>query len=147
MLTLPLPDTMRVPGAKPGQAYMVEGDLYNIVERIKKEVSPDLYVVFRDGHEFPFVVMEICADQEHRMVKRYAELDATVIEDLQRMLRVPFADRFRKTTDEIDAYNAKLGKMSEGEFEDFAERMQFRMFRTGLTDTGPHANYRRRPKR
>ena len=97
------PDNLRLPPHLRG-VKTVEGDLYNVCNRIK-EIDPNLYVVLHDGQEKPFVVMENCLDGEQRMVKRYAQLDASILEDLQRMLRIPFAKRFLEEAERVDAYN------------------------------------------
>jgi hypothetical protein len=141
MLTLPLPEGIRIPGAKPGKAYMVEHDLYNVVQRIK-EVDPNLYVIFREERKRPFVVMEICRDGEHRMVSSYERLDASIVEDLQRMLRIPFSVRFKKTAAEVDAHNdSKSWKAQgyKGEFEELAEQFQRALYRTGMVHSRPYS--------
>lgn len=120
-LVAPLPRNVKIAGVNPDSLKIVEGDVYNVCERIR-EISPDLRVVIQDGHPEPFVVMEDCRDGEVRMVSRYAELDARILEDLRRMRAIPFEERFRKTTERIDRENAardQAWKESE-EFDEFA---------------------------
>lgn len=99
------PDNLRLPTHLKG-ARVVTGDVYDICKRIR-EVDPNLFVVAHDGHPEPFVVMEKCLDGEERVVSRYARLDASILEDLQRMLKIPWMDRFRKLAEEVDARNAE----------------------------------------
>lgn len=88
-----------------GEIKAVSGDIYNICERIK-EIDRNLFIVHHEGHERPFVVMENCVDGEERMVSRYERLDASILEDLQRMLRIPFEQRMETLIKKIDAENA-----------------------------------------
>lgn len=117
---------MKIAGVNPDALKMVEGDVYGVCARIQAEVSPDLRVVIHDNHPEPFVVMEDCIDGECRFVARYAELDARIIEDLQRMRKIPFADRYRATSERIDRENAaKEREWMESEwFDEFAWSMK-----------------------
>jgi len=98
-----MPDNFRLPHSVRG-ARMVESDVFDICKRIK-ELDTHLYVVYQEGHDEPFVVMESCTDFTERMVKRYKTLEAHIITDLQRMLRIPFEQRIAKKMAEIDAEN------------------------------------------
>jgi hypothetical protein len=100
MLITPTPSNIRIAHTKKQQA-MVDSDLYNIAERVK-EIDPRLIIIFHDREEYPFVVMEQCADGETRYVKRYQELDSRILDDLRHMLSVPFMDRVR-VADELEA--------------------------------------------
>jgi hypothetical protein len=86
---------------------LVESDVFNICERIK-QIDPSLYVVLQEGQVKPWIVVEQCADGEHRMVERYERLDAGILEDLQRMLRIPYMERFKAVAAAVDAHNAAL---------------------------------------
>ena len=51
------------------------------------------------------MVIEHCEDGEERVVKRYERLDASILEDLQKMLQIPWAERFKQFAAEVDARN------------------------------------------
>lgn len=99
-LELPIPENLQARGFK-----RVEGDLYNICERIK-EISPRLVLRFQENHPtHPWVVFENCVDGVQRYVSRYIAPDARILDDLRYMLTVPFKDRADKVQKEVDAYN------------------------------------------
>ena len=74
----------------------VTGDVYNICRRMR-ELSPNLRLRERrdwDDGGFRYIVSEISLDGAERWVMGLNELDGRLIERLQRMLHVPFEDRF-----------------------------------------------------
>lgn len=103
LVAVGLPDNLRVPPNLRG-ARMVQQDVFNICNRIK-EIDPNLYVVVHEGHPEPFVVMEQGRDGNVYFVSRYDHLEADILEDLQRMLRTPFKDRFNALAKKVDAEN------------------------------------------
>jgi hypothetical protein len=110
----PRPENLRMKGAT-----HVSSDLYDICNRIR-EVDPSLFIVYHPDHQtHPYVVMEHCRDGEDRIVKRYATLDARVLEDLRYMLAVPFDERWKRIAAEVDAANEKIGKMDEEKMDRF----------------------------
>lgn len=109
-LVAPLPRNMKLAGVRGGRhdaVKLVESDVFNVAERLR-HVSPDLRIVYQDGHSEPFVVMEDCVDGEMRFVARYAELDARIIEDVIRMRAIPFAERWAESCKRVDAENKAL---------------------------------------
>lgn len=99
------PDNLRLPNYLRG-ARVMTSDVFSVCERIR-ELDPNLYVVLHEKHELPFVVMERCRDGEERLVKRYKELSSAIIDDLKRMLSVPWETRFKQRAKEVDDHNAK----------------------------------------
>jgi hypothetical protein len=93
-LMLPRPDNVR------GRfGTYVTSDVFHIAERLQ-ELDRRLYVAALDepihwhGQEYHFTVSEICGDGVERFVMRVKELDGRVIERCERMLRIPFEQRF-----------------------------------------------------
>jgi hypothetical protein len=97
----------------------VEHDVYNIAERIR-QIDSNLRLVLHEGHERPWVVLEVGPDGQERFVSRYEELDARIIDHLLYMLKVPFEERLARLDREIEAANAGFGRMTEEQFERFA---------------------------
>lgn len=95
-LALPRPDNMRVPYGD--AAHLVENDVYNICARIK-ELDPNLYLYLLDppivlgDKTYRYTVSEMCEDRVERLVSRFEDLDARIIEHLQYLLHVPFEHR------------------------------------------------------
>lgn len=84
-------------------AEYVDGDVFNICQRLK-EKHPKLYIVaLDDGSRHCFAVMESCLDGEERLVKKYAELDQRMLADVDYMMSVPLKTRIAI----IDRENAK----------------------------------------
>ncbi len=103
------------------QACVVESDMYDICERIK-EISPRLYIIdLRDDkHNHKYAVMEDCKDGQQRLVARYAELDARILENLRYMAKVPLAERVRI----LEKENEDFERASrEANFEELYERL------------------------
>lgn len=78
------------------KATPLDSDLYNICERIA-EISPRLRVVLLEHaatDTYAYAIMEDCDDGECRLVFKCKELDGRVIAKLQRMMSIPFAQRF-----------------------------------------------------
>lgn len=114
---------------------VVESDVYNICERIRKEISPDIVVRLREGHEKPWVLLELCRDGEERYISSYEALDQRVIDDLRYMLAVPFAERLAAEERKIEAANAERSKgMSDESFERFAWEMQRSLVESNLSN-------------
>lgn len=85
----------------------IEGDVFDICQRLA-EVSPALFVVeLTEGDRAQWAIMEQCRDGVSRLVKKYDELDARMIADVQRMLRIPLEHRAAAIEAEIDAANEK----------------------------------------
>jgi hypothetical protein len=142
MLLTPVPDNMRLPrGAVLGNTHVVEGDVFNICERIK-DIHPDLFVVLQEGHDRPWVVMERCTDGVERMVSRYEELDARILEDLRYMLAVPFEERYRRVADRIDRENKQREQVSDEWIERFAWDFQRALVDANMSDPVWGRSYR-----
>lgn len=86
---------------KPGlQQRFVDSDLYDICTRIQ-EVHPSLYIVeLSDGDRATWAVMENCEDGVQRLVFKTDALDARILDRVQRMLKVPFEQRFAEAEKE-----------------------------------------------
>lgn len=120
----------------------VESDVYNVVNRMK-EIDPNLYVILHEGHDMPWVVMEKCADGEVRMVKRYEELTPTILDDLRRMLAVPFQKRIDEMQREADAMNDAAKRHRESDdYQEFLWDFKKTLYECGFTHD---RNYTSRP--
>lgn len=87
------------PGARVSR---VEADVFGICERLR-EHDPNLRInVMEEGTQHAFVVTELGPDGVERFVTRVAALDGRLIEDCQRMLKMPLKDRLA----ECDRINA-----------------------------------------
>lgn len=102
-----------------GATEYVSHDLYDISTRIK-EVDPALSLVFHKGHKQPWVVMERCADGAERFVSRYEVADSRILDDLRRMLAVPFEHRLEALEQQIAKENAAKEFMDDETFDRFA---------------------------
>lgn len=98
-IALPRPDNLRVPDG--ARAHLVESDVYKICERLK-EIDPNLYLYALDppvtfgDKTYRWSVNEFCADRVERLVGRFEFLDARIIEHIQYLAHVPFAQRFKE---------------------------------------------------
>lgn len=126
-----VPSNVMLPRSTSTKMRVVTSDVYNVCERIKA-IDPRLMVVLQENHPEPWAVMENCVDGNVRMVARYAALDARILDDLQRMLRTPFTERFRILSERIDAENAKNEKVNMD--TEANERLAFE-FKRALRDS------------
>jgi hypothetical protein len=134
-LLTPTPNGIKLKGK---WCKFVEHDVYDVVKRMR-ELDPNLHVVLHEGDPKPWCVMESCADGETRFVKRYDELTPAILDDLRRMLHVPFQariDALQKDADE--ANDVAKQKRESAAWEEFVWD-----FRTTLRECGftPGANY------
>lgn len=127
------PSNMKFPPHLAGKMKMVEHDVYNICNRVK-EIDPRLYVVLQEGHEKPWVVMERTFQGDSvEMVARYERLDASILDDLRRMLSIPFEQRMRELFEKVDAEN----KAKENEWKESESHERFMWdFRKALEESG-----------
>jgi hypothetical protein len=123
----------------PHQVNMhVEGDVFNICERIRTEVPQGdrLFVVMQEDHPKPYVVMEKSDDNVERFVCRTDALDGRLIARLQYLINVPFEKRFA----EAERLEQKLREEAhEQELDDLwnsmGERMHFQLERDNFIDS------------
>ncbi len=134
------PDNMR------SNDRLVESDVFGICERVK-QLDPNLVVRLNEGHTEPWVILEIGQDGVERFVSRYSELDARIIEDLQRMLRIPFEQRFRATADRIDRENEERMRniFDDEQMERLSWEMRRALRQSNMADIPDTAH--KRPKR
>lgn len=123
----------------------VGSDVYNICERVK-EIDTRLSIIVHEGREKPFVVIERCDDGVERMVARYAELDARILEDLRRMLAIPATERVEKLQRQIDRENAENDKMDPEKWERFTYEFQKALVDSNLSTPVWFKSYRPRPR-
>lgn len=87
------------------KATFVESDVYDICHRLAA-VSPNLHLWQLDEEGVrAWCVTENVRGAEHK-VKQYAELDARMIEDVQRMLSIPLEHRAAAAQAEVDKHEA-----------------------------------------
>lgn len=85
----------------------VDGDLYNICERVK-EISPDLFIIPLPEGSGPwrFSIGERCKDGVERLVFHTRELDGRVVDELRRIMAMPLNERLRKLEQEEHQFDA-----------------------------------------
>lgn len=148
-LALPRPDNLRVPLGS--RAHLVESDVYHICERLR-EIDPNLYLYALDppvefgDKTYRWSVNEFCGDGVERLVARYEELDARIIENILYLAHVPFEKRLAEA-ERIEAQNEADNKQAELEelYERFGGPMRHQLFHDGFADSP--TSYRKIPKR
>lgn len=84
-----------------GEASWVTSDVYDVARRIQA-IDPNLFIVqTRPRYGKRWLVVERVWNSERAMheyapVKRYENLDGRVVDDLQRMLKLPLEQRIRE---------------------------------------------------
>lgn len=129
----------------PGQSSaFVEGDLFNIAERVR-EVDRSLQVVQLNDPEYPYAVMEFCGDGVERLVFKVKALDGRVIERLRYLMARPLDERLREL--EADEYKWEAER-KEQELEELYERVGAPMWtqldRDGFIAGGRGLSYAKR---
>ena len=126
---LVLGDTMK--------ATYVDGDMFNICERIK-EISPDLYIVLLEKDDkFAYAVMEHCVDGVERLVFKVKELDARVCDKLRYLLAMPLAERVAEIEKQEYRLEADRREQEQEElYERFGRPMWTELERTGFIRRG-----------
>ncbi len=118
----------------------VESDVYSVVNRMK-EIDPNLYVVLHEDHDYPWVVMEHCRDGEVRFVKRYKELTPAILDDLRRMIAVPFQQRIEEMQREADdANDAKKRYMESDAWQEFVWDFKKTLYECAFTHDRPYTS-------
>lgn len=121
--SLILPDSVRPTNLhlrESVQMRMVEGDVYDIANRVKG-VDPSLFIVqLEEGGDCAWAVMEHCADGVERLVFRTDALDARVVEKLRYLMARPLHERLAEA-EEIEHKFAEAEK--ERDLDELYERM------------------------
>lgn len=126
---VPAPHGLMIKG-KP--AKYVESDVFNVCNRIK-EVDRNLSVALQEGHDLPWIVVEMCTDGEERLVKRYAELTPAILDDLRRMIAIPFQQRIDEMQREADLANdVARAQRESGDWERFVDDFQKTLYECGF---------------
>lgn len=110
----------------------IPGDIYGICQRIADKY-PTLIVTFKDdGFDNPYVISEHCRDGVIRFVARYPKLDASVIEDLDYMQRVPYAERVKVNEARVEAHNAQVAKPDQEKQETWMAEFRQDLIKAGF---------------
>lgn len=97
------------------RASLVESDVYNICERIR-EVDPSLFLVLLEQDDkAAYAVMETCRDGTDRLVCKVQELDARIVEKVERLKSIPFEVRFKAIEEQIDREEAEQRELEKEE--------------------------------
>lgn len=134
-LILPRPENVR------GRfGSYVTGDMYDIALRLQ-ELDKRLVVqayeppVTQFGRTYNFAIVEVGQDGVERLVMRVQELDARVIERCERMLRIPFAQRFEAAEKENEKWEEEQKQKQLDElYEKMGGNMRIQLERCGFTD-------------
>lgn len=136
-LQLPfLPSNMRV------EPHMrnahVTGDLYNLCERIKEEISPNLYICpLYDEGPWRFLIVEECRDGIERPVFKAQTLDERVFNELRRMMAAPLEERIRRIErDEEKFYADEQEREQERLWHEVGDPMRHHLEKAGFADRG-----------
>jgi hypothetical protein len=125
------------------KATYVESDVYDIARRLAA-VSPNLNLWQLDEHvERAWVVTETVHGVEHK-VKNYAELDARMIDDVQRMLSIPLTHRLAVAQAEIDKAEAQQKQDAIDEmYEKVGQKFWHQLEKDGFVQRGTsyHKSY------
>ena len=125
------------------KATFVESDVFDICHRLAA-VSPNLHLWQLDENGArAWVVTETVHGVEHK-VKNYAELDARMIEDVEKMLRIPLEHRAARAQAEIDAHEAAQKRDAVDEmYEEIGHKFYNRLERDGFVQRGTsyHKSY------
>jgi hypothetical protein len=100
-LLMPPPTNLRL--TREDAANMVEGDVYNICERVA-EISDRLFIAPQFGQPKPWVVMETGNDGVDYFVLSAEELDARIIDRINYIRGVPFEKRMATLEAENEAW-------------------------------------------
>lgn len=143
-LTVPMPHTIRVPhGARRPQ--LVEHDVFNIAHRIK-EIDSRLFLMLFEGAKKPWVIYED-TETGPQVVSRYEELTPAILGDLRRMAAIPFMDRFKALSDQIDRENDENEKMDPEKMEKFAWGFRKALLEANMIYAPNHSSVRFLPNR
>ena len=126
------------------RATIVDGDLYDICERIK-EVDPRLFIVVLDtksDEDYSFAIMEHCDDGWDRLVWRVKELDQRVLTKAERLRAIPFEHRL----EEAEAMEARMKAEDEAVafdelYENLGAPMRREFAKTGFIDPRKTTSY------
>ena len=142
---MPAPENLLLSGGQ--KSMLVESDVFDICERVR-EIDPNLFIVTLDHpvHEpYRFAVMENCPDNCARMVKRYEELDARVIDDLRYFAAKPLPERLREIERNEDKEKAEMHERELEEMYDaFGGAMWSQLDHDGFIAGGRGVSYAKR---
>ena len=116
------------------KATFVEDDVFDIARRLAA-ISPNLHVwqLEEDGNAAWVVTENVWGSEQ--LVKKYAELDARIIEDVQRMLSIPFEHRIAVAQAEIDKHEADQKQENiDRIYEEVGHKFQRQLWKDGFVE-------------
>lgn len=128
------------PGARVSR---VEGDVYSICERLREHDANLRVHLLQFGDQFSYAITERSRDGKEMLVMKVPELHAGIVEECERMVRIPLKDRMA----EIDRLNAKrmaedLQAKVDAAFEAAGQQTYDAMFSGGFVMTPKPESYR-----
>lgn len=129
---VPTPHNIRPKKGKPLPKF-VENDVFQISERIK-EIDPRLFIMLFEDTPRPWVVYEQ-TESGPQVVQRYTELTPSILKDLRMMQAIPFTERVKKLSDEIDRENREAERADPEKMERFAYDFRKAMIKANMIDT------------
>lgn len=119
------------------KATYVDGDMFNICERIK-EISPSLSIVLLEkDNQFAYAIMEHCVDGVERLVFKVKELDNRVCEKLRRLMSMPLSERVTEIEKQEHRLEAeRLDEESSELYERFGRPMWTQLEHDGFIQRG-----------
>jgi hypothetical protein len=125
------------------KATFVEDDVFDIARRLSA-VSPRLHLwQLEEEGDAAWVVTEDVHGVEHK-VKNYAELDARMIDDVQRMLSIPLTHRLAVAQAEIDKHEAQQKQDAiDAMYEQVGQKFWHQLEKDGFVQRGTsyHKSY------
>lgn len=103
LLAAGLPENLRAPGRF---GVLVEDDVFDICKRLKEEI-PDheiLVYLMPDEAYKKWSIVEVLPGHREELIYRVDELDARVIRDCQRFIKIPLRDRLAEAEKEEDKF-------------------------------------------
>lgn len=122
------------PGVK---ARFVDGDLYNIAQRLQ-EVDPSIFVVeLSEGDRATWAIMEMCQDGVERLIFKTDALDARVVDKAMRIKNVPLEKRLAEAErEEAEATTKREADELEKLYEDVGRPMWTQLEHDGFIQRG-----------
>jgi hypothetical protein len=127
---------IKTPGnIKTKYGRVVTSDVYNVAEKVQ-ELDPNLMIVETEPKfNKRWLVVEMVnrgGTMEVTPVKRYAVLDSRVVEDLERMLRIPLEERLKELDDWMAAEEKAKQEAEYARLWELGEKAEWAARKDGL---------------
>lgn len=112
----------------------VDGDVFMIADRLRREVSPRLHVIeLEENAKVAWAIMEHGDDGVEYLVTKVDALDARIIEKCQYLIRVPLQVRVKLLEEENERWEAEQHDNTlEEMYDKFGRLMWYRLEKDGF---------------